>query len=350
MKKIGFGIIGLGVIAEIHAKALSEMTGAYLAAGFDPVPGRAVNFAKAHGCKGYDSLETFLLDKTIDVVTIATPSGFHMDGAIASANAGKHVIVEKPLEITKERCEAIINACKKNKVKLGGVFPSRFHEAPRIIKDAIEKGKFGKIVMADAEIKWFRTQEYYDSGAWRGTWRYDGGGALMNQGIHAIDLLQWFMGPVSEVCAFTGTLAHEHIEVEDTAAAVLKFKNGALGCIEGTTSAYPGFLKRIEILGTKGSAVLEEESIVKWSFEKEDEEDQRIREKYSNATATGGGAADPKAIGFHGHKLLFESFVKSVNEDDEVEISGESAEKAVEIIEAAYRSAANGGSPIALPL
>ena len=164
----------------------------------------------------------------------------------------------------------------------------------------------------------------------------------MNQGIHAIDLLQWFMGPVEEVSAFMNTVGHERIEVEDTCAVALRFANGAVGTIEGTTCAFPGFLKRIEIMGTRGTAVMEEESLIKWEFSDETAEDKAIREKFCNATATGGGAADPKAIGFHGHQRLFESFVKALDNGTEPEISGESASIAVNIICAAYRSAREG--------
>ena len=338
----GFGIIGLGMISEFHASAIEHMKGVKLVAGFDPVPGRAEAFAKKHNCRGYDKLEEFLKDPELDIVTVATPSGLHMDGAIAAANAKKHVIVEKPLDVTPEKCKAIVDACEKNGVLLSGIFPSRYHEVSQIIKKAVEQGRFGKIAFADAQIKWYRTQEYYDSGAWRGTWKMDGGGCLMNQGIHAIDLLQWFMGPVEEVTAFINTVGHERIEVEDTAAVALKFANGAVGTIEGSTCAYPGFLKRIEIMGTKGTAVMEEESLIKWEFAEETEEDKAIRDKFCNATATGGGASDPAAIGFHGHQKLFEAFVKALDKGTKPEIDGESASKAVEIICAAYKSAKSG--------
>ncbi|HCG64860.1 MAG TPA: oxidoreductase [Sphaerochaeta sp.] len=349
MKTVGFGVIGLGMISEVHAKAIGDLNGCRLVAGFDSSEERAVQFGRAYSCRTYTSLDEFLADPDLDIVTVATPSGLHLEGAIAAAEAKKHVIVEKPLEITKQRCNQIIAACAANGVKLAGVFPSRYHEAPKLIKRAIEQGRFGKIVMADAQVKWFRTQAYYDSGAWRGTWKFDGGGALMNQSIHAIDLLQWFMGDVSEVFAFTDTLSHERIEVEDTAVAVLKFANGAMGVIEGTTSAYPGFLKKIEILGTKGSVVMEEESIVAWKFEEELPEDQAIRAKYFHGTSTGGGASDPKAIGHHGHTMLFGSVVDSIRNDAAVEVSGESARNAVEIIEGIYRSAQTGAK-VNLPL
>ena len=343
MKKdtIGFGIIGLGVIAEFHVKALAEMSGCRFAAGFDTVPGRAESFCAANGGKPYTSMEAFLADSDVDIVTVATPSGLHLDGALAALKAGKHVIVEKPLEITGERCDQIIAEAEKRGLRVGTVFPSRYHEAPVLVKKAIQSGRFGKIVLADAQIKWWRSQEYYDSGKWRGTWQFDGGGALMNQGIHGIDLLQWFMGPVTEVSAFTATLAHERIEVEDTAAAALRFANGALGIIEGSTGAYPGFLKKLEICGSRGSVILEEENIITWSFDKEESGDEEIRSKFRNAGKSGGGAADPRAISYKGHRMLFEDFVGALRENRPFAVGGAEGKKAVQIIEAIYRSAKN---------
>ncbi len=348
-KTLGFGIIGLGAISEMHAKAIQDMPGCKLVAGLARRQESADAFAETYGCRTYIDIDAFLADEELDIVCIATPSGLHLEGAIASAKAKKHLIIEKPLEVTKARAQQIIDVCEENGVKLMGIFPSRFHEAPQIVKKAIDEGRFGKIVMADAQIKWFRTQAYYDSGAWRGTWDLDGGGALMNQGIHAIDLMQWFAGDVTEVFGFSDTLTHERIEVEDTAVAVLRFAHGGLGVIEGTTSAYPGFLNRVEILGSKGSVVIEEESIVKWEFEDEKPEDKEIRDTYLNTTETGGGAADPMAIGYHGHKRLFESFVDSVRNDTPVAIDGPSSLKAVEIIEAVYKSA-KSGKKVSLPL
>ena len=348
-KTIGFGVLGLGMIADFHVKAIQELSGCRFVAGYDTIPGRAAEFCGKNGGTGYDDLNAFLADKNVDIVTIATPSGLHLDSALAAVRAGKHIIVEKPLEITAARCDAIIAEARANKVKVATVFPSRYHAPSALIKKAIEAGRLGKIVLADAQIKWFRTQQYYDSGKWRGTWQLDGGGALMNQGVHAIDLLQWFMGDVSEVFAQTATLAHERIEVEDTAAVVLKFANGAIGVIEGTTSAYPGFLKKIEICGSKGCITMEEENIITWKFAEEQPEDEEIRKKYGAATATGGGASDPTAIGHHGHKMLFETFVEAVRENKPVALDGAEGKKSVEIIEAAYRSA-KSNSPIKLPL
>jgi predicted dehydrogenase len=285
----------------------------------------------------------------LDIVTICTPSGFHLEPALQIAEAGKHLIVEKPLEITLERCDQIINACEKNKVKLAGVFQSRFSEVAGVIKKTLDKGRFGKLVLGDAYVKWYRSQRYYDEGGWHGTWKFDGGGALMNQSIHAIDLLQWLMGPVETVSAFTGTLGHDRIEVEDAGVATLRFKNGAFGVIEGTTAIYPGFLKKIEISGTQGSAVLEEEDLKVWSFAEQREEDQEILERFTAKTETGGGAADPAAISFQGHQRQFEDFVEALETGREPRVNGPEARKAVEIILAIYQSAREGRK-VTLPL
>jgi len=346
---IGFGIIGLGMIAGFHVKAINEIPGCRFVAGFDAVPGRADSFCGENGGKAYDSLDTFLADNEIDIVTIATPSGLHLDGALAAIKAGKHVVVEKPLEINVERCSKIVSEAEKNKVVLGTVFPSRYHEAPGLVKKAIDSGRLGKIVLASAQVKWWRSKEYYASGKWRGTWQFDGGGVLMNQGIHAVDLLQWFMGAVKEVSSYTAQIVHKQIEVEDTAAAVLRFDNNALGIIEGSTGAYPGFLKKIEICGDRGSITLEEENIINWTFDREEPGDIEIRQKFLHRGTSGGGASDPSAISHEGHLMLFKDFVSALRENRSFLIGGQEGKKAVEIIEAIYKSAESRGS-VSLPL
>ncbi|MDR2344934.1 MAG: Gfo/Idh/MocA family oxidoreductase [Planctomycetaceae bacterium] len=340
MSKIfNFGIIGCGMIAGFHAKAINA-AGGKLVACFDTFPQSAQRLAGENsGCKPYSDLKEFLADKSIDIVTIGTPSGAHLDPAIAASEAGKHVIVEKPLEITLERCDKIISACDKNKVKLATVFHSRFHGASQKIKSAIENGRFGRLTLCDAIVKWYRTQKYYDSGKWRGTWELDGGGALMNQAIHTIDLLSWLAGKVVEVSAHTALLGHENIEVEDTATATIKFENGAIGTIVGTTAAFPGYLKRIEISGIKGTAILEEEDIVKWDFDESKPEDEKIKEEMLNRKSSGGGASDPSAIDFSGHAKLFENMIKAIETDSTPLVDGHEGRKSVEIILAIYKAA-----------
>lgn len=336
----GFGIIGAGAIANIHAKAIQSLKGARLVACCDLNLAKSNNFASEYGIKSYSDVDGFLSDPDIDIVTITTPSGAHLEPALAAIKAKKKaVIVEKPLEITLERCDALIKAAEENGVMLSCVFQSRFHDAPRLVKKALDEGRFGRVTLIDAQIKWFRSQSYYDDVGWHGTWKMDGGGALMNQGIHAIDLLRWFGGDVRNVSSRVATLAHERIEVEDTAGAVLIFESGAIGVVEGSTAAYPGFLKRIEVCGSDGSAIIEEESLKFWQFRDERPEDAEIRAKYSNFTSTGGGASDPKAIGYHGHACEFADVMNALDTGRDPEITGKEARKAVELIEAIYKSA-----------
>lgn len=340
MKK-NFGIIGCGMIAAFHSKAIEEIGGKVVAC-FDLVPQAAERIAGLTGCKPYSDLKSFLAHPELEIVTIGTPSGAHLEPALAAAAAGKHIIVEKPLEVTLEKCDEIIKACEKAGVVLSTVFHSRFHNSSIRLKKAVDSGRFGRLTLGDAIVKWYRTQEYYDSGAWRGTWELDGGGALMNQAIHTIDLLSWLMGPVKEVTAHTALLGHERIEVEDTAVATVKFENGALGIIEGSTAAYPGYLKRIEISGTKGSAVLEEEDLIKWDFMTTEPEDAEIRELMTSKTSAGGGAADPAAIGHHAHAMLFADVIDAIETGRKPLVDGPEARKSVEIILAIYESAKTG--------
>ena len=346
---LGFGIIGCGMIAKFHARAIADIKGAKLVGCFNRTIDKANALAAEFGGQATDNLDEMLARPDIDIVTICTPSGAHMEPAIAAAKAGKHVIVEKPLDVTLKRCDAMIDACAKAGVKLGTIFPSRFHKSSQLLKKAVDEGRFGQLTLGDAYVKWYRTQAYYDSGAWRGTWKLDGGGALMNQAIHSVDLLQWLMGPVVEVSAYTNTLAHERIEVEDVATATLRFANGALGVIEATTAAFPGSLKKIELSGSQGMAVLEEESIIKWQFAKMTKRDQQLLDEMQNRTKTGGGAADPAAIGHQAHAELFREFIKAVKDKKNPNLDGSEGRRSVELILAIYKSAKTGKS-VKLPL
>ena len=345
----GFGIVGCGMIANFHARAIQDIRGAKLVACFDTMSASADRLAAATGCKAYHDLDQMLADPGVDVVTIGTPSGAHLDPAVAAARAGKHVIVEKPLEITLRRCDRIIDECRKAGVVLSTIFPSRFHGSSIELKRAVDEGRFGQLTIGDAIVKWYRTQQYYDSGAWRGTWQLDGGGALMNQAIHSVDLLSWLMGPVAEIRAQTALLAHQRIEVEDVAMATLRFANGALGIIEATTAVYPGYLKRIEIHGTTGSAVMEEEDLVKWDFAKKKARDEAIHRQMAGRVSGGGGAADPAAIGHHGHTRQFQDVLKAIQRGAVPQIDGAEGRRSVEIILGVYK-AAETGRAVTLPL
>lgn len=336
--KYGFGIIGLGAIATVHANAIATLDKGELVACFDMVPGKAEQFCEIHGGKPYANLDAFLSDPLLDIVTVTTPSGAHLEVALAALKAKKTVIVEKPMEITTERIDLLIRTAKENHVMLAGIFQSRFFDAPKAVKQAIEQGRFGRISLINAQVEWYRDQDYYDKIGWHGTWKMDGGGALMNQSIHAIDLLGWFGGPIEEVYGQTACLSHERIEVEDVAVATVRFKNGALGIIEGTTGCYPGFSKRIEVCGNKGSAIIEEENLVFWQFDEERPEDEEIRKRCMGSKSNG-GASNPLDVGFLGHAREFAEVVDALQQQKMPPISGEEARKSVAIITSIYQSA-----------
>ena len=349
MKTYGFAIVGCGMISEFHSAAIDEMELGQLVAVSSRQAENAQLLVDRYGVEAYSDYNQMLQRDDIDIVCICTPSGAHMEPAVAAAKAGKHVVVEKPLEITLDRCDAITRACKENSVRLCAIFNSRFSEASQVVKRTVESGRLGRLVLGDAYVKWWRTQDYYDSGGWRGTWNLDGGGALMNQSIHAIDFLQYLMGPVKSLQAFTDTLAHERIEVEDVAAAVLRFESGALGVIEGTTAAYPGWLRKIEISGTKGSIVLEDEDIVKWEFEEAQPIDKEIQAQFATRKSGGGGASDPRAISHDNHRRQMENLIYSIDRGEPHLVDGSEGRKAVEIILAIYQSNQEG-QVVNLPL
>lgn len=348
----GFGIVGCGMIAEYHTKAINELPNARVVAAYsrNKANGEKIaGLAEGGPVALFDDLDAMLATPGLDVVCICTPSGAHRDPAVAAAKAGKHVVVEKPLEITLPRCDAIINACDAAGVRLCTIFPSRFSAANLRLKEAIETGRFGRLTMGDTYVKWYRTQEYYDSGGWRGTWDLDGGGALMNQAIHNVDLLSWLMGDVATITAFTETLAHERIEVEDTAVAALRFKNGALGVIEAATSAYPGLSKRTEIHGDRGSARVEQDDLTLWDFQEKVPSDNEVLAAMAKAGGQGGGS-DPRGITHEGHRDQLADFLAAIDEGRAPIVDGREGRKSVEIIRAIYRSARDGGAPVALPI
>jgi predicted dehydrogenase len=351
MATLGFGIIGCGMIAHFHARAIGDVPGAKLRAVYtsNPKNGESVASAAGHPVDIHTDLKDLLARPDIQAVCICTPSGAHLEPALAAAKAGKHIVVEKPLEITLKRCDQLIAACNAAKVMLCTIFPSRFGDANQELKKAVDAGRFGRLTLGETTVKWWRPQEYYDGGGWRGTWKLDGGGALMNQAIHNVDLLASLMGPVTEIAAFTSLLAHERIEVEDTAVATLRFANGALGVIEATTSVYPGLLKTIAIHGDKGSVVIEQDDILHWTFAKPVKRDQAILTEFSKRTGATGGASDPKAISHVGHARQLADFVRAIKGKGKPLVDGAEGRRAVEIILAIYQSQATG-KIVKLPL
>jgi len=340
----GFGIVGCGMIARFHARALAEVPGARLTALFDSKPGSAQKLKDELGgpLEVHDDLAAMLGSPNVDVVVVATPSGAHMEPSVAAAAAGKHVVVEKPLEVNLERCDRIIEACDRHGVQLCTIFPSRFADANRALKAAVDAGKFGRLTLGETTCKWWRPQSYYDQGGWRGTWALDGGGALMNQAIHNVDLLLWMMGPPTHLTAFTATLAHERIEVEDTAVACLRFRSGALGIIEAATSVSPGLPKTIAVHGDRGTAVIEQEDVLRWEFEPETDEDKHVRARFAQRVGASGGASNPAAISHVYHARQLTDFVNALQTGSRPAVDGREGRRAVQVILAIYEAARTG--------
>jgi predicted dehydrogenase len=332
------------MIARFHARALAEVPGARLVAlvGRHSANAQKLNDELSLKCDIYTDLAPVLKRPDVHIVIITTPSGAHLEPAVAAAEAGKHVVVEKPLEITTERCDRIIAACEHHGVQLCTIFPSRFGDANRALKETVEAGRFGRLTLAETTCKWWRPQSYYDEGGWKGTRALDGGGALMNQAIHNVDLLLWMMGPATHVSAFTATLAHERIEVEDTAVACLRFANGALGVIQAATSVHPGLPKTIAIHGDRGTAVIEQDDVLRWELTPETAADRDIRQRFAQKTGASGGASNPAAISHVGHARQLADFTAAIKQGRPPLVDGREGRKAVALIEAIYKANASG--------
>lgn len=343
MAEIGFGIIGCGNIGPIHARSIADVAAARLVAVADVNEAAAKALADEYGADTYTDYKAMIARDDIQAVCLCVPSGMRAEMAEVCAAAGKHILSEKPLEISTERIDRIINATENAGVTLGCIFQSRFGAGAQAVRKAIDAGRFGRLVLGDAYIKWYRSDEYYKSGAWRGTRTLDGGGALMNQGVHQIDLLLWFMGPAKSVYAETALLGHEGLEVEDLACAVIEFESGAKGVIEGSTATWPGHPARNEIHGTKGGAVIEDGEIRFWQFQEEMPEDAAIQAALNKESDLGSGAADPLAALKHeGHRRQIEDFAQALLEGRKPMIDGSEGRRAVALIEAIYRSAQSG--------
>lgn len=335
---IGFAIIGTGLIADFHAQAIAQTPDATLRAAFSRHPEKCREFATKHLCRPAATLEEIANDETIAAVCVTTPSGAHAEVAIPLLESGKAVLCEKPLEITVAGIDRMVNAAAYGNALLAGVFQMRLGRGARLLKNAIDRGRFGRLTLCSAYIKWWREQSYYDSSPWKGTWKLDGGGALMNQGIHAVDLLQWFAGMPEEVSAFTATLAHPGIEAEDTVTATLRFPHGALGVIEAATSAYPGSDLRLEIMGDRGTAVLINDRLIRWEFAEADADDPAVLADDAAGALTS-GKSSPGAMTAEGHRRLVVDLVGALRDGRPPMIPGAEARKAVALILAIYEAA-----------
>ena len=357
---IGYGIIGCGVIAPWHGGSLTEhVQGARLLACCDEIPERAQAFAEKFDIPHvYTDMDALLARDDIDAVSVCLPSGMHGDAVIKASNAGKHVMTEKPMDIHLAKIDEMMATCERNGTKLAVIFQRRTSPLWQKVRETVQAGKLGKMVLGDAYLKYYRSQEYYDSGAWRGTWALDGGGALMNQGVHLVDILQWVMGGVDSLFSYADHLVRD-IEVEDTTVSALRFKSGAFGTLIGTTSVigraewekddagnvevtkWGGLNHRLEFHGDRGTIMVDGEKIVRWVVPGEEEPDL--------TGGDGSAATDPRAIGMRGHIIQLQDLVDAIREDRQPMVTGRDARDAVEIILGIYKSARTG-QPVTFPL
>ncbi|HLQ11584.1 MAG TPA: Gfo/Idh/MocA family oxidoreductase [Ktedonobacteraceae bacterium] len=341
-----FGLVGCGVIGPVHAEAIASLPDALLVAAADLDFERAQKLTGKYGGTPYHDLQSMLQRERLDVVIICTPSGLHGEHACLVMRSGRHVIVEKPMEIRREALDEILRVQEETGMKLAVISQHRFDPASQQVRQLVEEKAFGRLVMGNAIIPWWRSQAYYDSGAWRGTWKLDGGGVLMNQSIHSIDLLQWLMGPVKSVMAYTDTLAHR-IETEDVGVAALRFTNGALGVIAATTAAYPGVTTRIELFGSQGSAIIENDELALLHLARDEKEaagDYGVITK-TKPTEPGqqpnssGASANPAAIVANSHALQIADMIRAIRENGTPLVDGYAGRRPVEIILSIYESA-----------
>src|SRR6266496_1903724 len=324
--KLRFGIIGCGVIGHIHAEAIATLPDAQLVAVLDTVLKPTQELMDEFHVTHYGNLQEMLAREQLDVVDVCTPSGMHGEHACQVMRAGVNVIVEKPMEVSRAAIEEMLRVQQETGVKLAVISQHRFDPDTIKVHDLVEAQAFGRLVQGLALVPWWRSQAYYDSGAWRGTWELDGGGVLMNQSIHSIDLLQWLMGPVKSIFAYTDTLVHR-METEDVAVAVLRFVNGALGTITATTGAYPGVTTRIEIFGDKGSAVIEDDRL---SYLHLAQDDRELRAP--TAPAGPSAAQNPATLAIRSHALQIEDMIRAIRENGAPLVDGYAARHPVEII------------------
>ncbi|NMB46689.1 MAG: Gfo/Idh/MocA family oxidoreductase [Firmicutes bacterium] len=332
---IKYAIIGCGTAARFHTSAILKTQGAELVGFYDRHKEVTQAFAKEYGVPAYESLDKLLSCKNVDVVSICTPSGGRLPIALAAAQQGKHILAEKPLEVTVERAERTIAGCHRQGVILGCVFQYRFYNDVRRVKELIDAGSLGKIVLAEAQVKWYRPKAYYENSSWRGTWALDGGGVLMNQAIHTIDLMQWFVGPVRDVKSHVGTLFHS-IETEDTAVAALEFEAGTVGTISASTAAYPGLRALLSVHGTKGSAILAGERLIYLSI---DDPTLKPVSQFGRVDQSSSGGMDPADIADWGHVQVIGDMTEAVRKQRKPAVTGEEALKSIKLIQSIYQAA-----------
>ena len=333
------GILGGGGISDTHARAAVAIPEVRVAAVCGGNAAKVQQLAKQYDATAYQDLAAFLKHRPMEVVAIGSPSGLHGDQAEAVAAAGLHVLIEKPLEISTARADRIIHAVDRAGVKLSVCFQDRENPRLGLVKQWIDAGYVGTPLLVSARVKWYRPPEYYAQSRWRGTWTLDGGGALMNQGIHTVDLLLWWLGDVARVSARAKTLLHR-IEVEDTVVATLEFASGAVGTLEATTAAYPGYPRRVELTGTNGTVAIEQDRMVTCDLRDKPAEVQHALS--SQDADTNAQAASPIVSDARGHQRVLEDLLTAIATGRRPKCDAHEGRRSVAVVEAIYESSRSG--------
>ena len=337
---IHIGLIGGGNITETHASAARTILGVKIAAIHGSNTDKVAKLCREYGGKSYQDLEAFLAHRPMSLVIIGSPTGLHAAQGIAAAQQGLHVLTDKAIDINTQRADALIEATERAHVKLGVIFQDRVQPEIRQLKEWINQGLLGKILLVDAKVKWWRPAEYYSDSRWRGASHEGGGGMLLNHAIHTIDLLLWLFGDVVRVQAHTATKLHK-IPVEDTATALLEFTNGVSGVFQATTAAYPGYPRRVEITGAEGTVILEHDRIIAANLRNPPPGMKTMAAPDSNASAS-----SPVVSDFRGHQAVLEDFLKAIKEDGTPLCDGREGRRSVALIEAMYRAAKSPGASV----
>jgi UDP-N-acetyl-2-amino-2-deoxyglucuronate dehydrogenase len=330
---IRVGLIGAGNISNTHARAVEAIADAEVAAVYGPNKEKAAALAAKYGAAAFADLETFLAHKPMEMVIVGSPSGLHADQGIAAAKHGLHVLVEKPIDITTGKADSLIAACDRANVRCGVIFQERFQPASLCVKKLIEEDAVGRLLLAHAHVPWYRAEEYYTRSRWHGVRAIDGGGALINQGVHTVDLLLWLMGDVAKVQARMATVLQK-IECEDTALAILEFKNGAFGSLQVTTAEFPGYERRMEITGTEGTVVLEGDRLVAADFRT-----KRSVPLDEKPAAAGERASSAAVNDVSAHKAAIEEFVRAIRDGGVLQCDGREGRRSLELVERIYAAA-----------
>jgi UDP-N-acetyl-2-amino-2-deoxyglucuronate dehydrogenase len=330
---IHIGLIGGGNITKTHARAARAINGVEIAAIHGTNSHKIVRLCGELGGTPYQDFDAFLKHRPMDLVILGSPSGVHAEQGIAAARRGLHVLAEKPIEITTARADALIAAAKQSNVQLGVIFQDRTKPHIRQLKNWLDQGLLGKPLFVDARVKWYRPSEYYANSRWRGTFALDGGGALINQGIHTVDLLLWLLGDVVRVQAHTDTVLHK-IEAEDTAVAILEFSSGAIGTFHATTAAFPGYPRRVEISGADGTVILEHDRIIATNLRSNPAAVLESATPDENQSASSAAVSD-----FRGHQAILEDFLQTIQHKRAPTCDGAEGRRSIALIESIYRAA-----------